>query len=138
VEAVRQLARVCNDTQIAGVLNRNGLRTGRGNRWTQMRVTSLRSTHKITCYCPERRCSEGWLNLTEAAQWLGVSPRTLRRAAEQGEIIGEHPLGDGPWIFNRQALESDVARQVAERARSHNRTPAIPDPNQQTFDFFNK
>ena len=137
VEAVRQLARVCSDKQIAGVLNRNGLQTGRGNRWTQMRVTSLRSKHQIACYCPERRRAEGWLNLTEAAQILGVSPRTLRLAAEQGKIVGTHPLDDGPWIFNRQALESDAARQVVERAHNHNRTPAIPDPNQKTFDFFN-
>jgi len=137
VEAVRQLVRVCSDQQIAGVLNRNGLRTGRGNRWTQMRVTSLRSQQKIACYGPERRSAEGWLNLTEAAQCLGVSPRTLRRAAEQGEIVGEHPLNDGPWIFNRQALVSDAAQQVVARARSHNRTPAIPNPDHKTFDFFN-
>jgi hypothetical protein len=137
VGAVRQLARICSDKQIAGVLNRNGVRTGRGNRWTQMRVTSLRSTQQIACYCSEQRLSQGWLNLTEAAQLLGVSPRTLRLAAEKGVIAGEHPLVDGPWIFNRQALETAAARQVAKRARSHSRTPAIPDPNQQTFDFFN-
>jgi DNA invertase Pin-like site-specific DNA recombinase len=135
VEAVRQLARVCNDKQIAGVLNRNGLRTGRGNRWTQMRVTSLRSKHQIACYCRQRRDSEGWLNLTEAAQFLGVSPRTVRLAAERREIIGEHPLDDGPWIFNRQALQSAPAQKVVQRAQNHKRPPAIPDPDQKTFNF---
>jgi DNA invertase Pin-like site-specific DNA recombinase len=39
VEAVRALTLICNDVQIAGYLNRNGLRTGRGNRWTRERVT---------------------------------------------------------------------------------------------------
>jgi hypothetical protein len=42
VEAVRALALVCRDDVIAGLLNRNGLRTGHGNRWTRERVTSLR------------------------------------------------------------------------------------------------
>jgi len=33
VDAVRTLARICPDEVIAGALNRNGLLTGRGNRW---------------------------------------------------------------------------------------------------------
>jgi DNA invertase Pin-like site-specific DNA recombinase len=138
VAAVRQLVRIANDKQIAGILNRNGLRTGRSNRWTRMRVTSLRSKHDIPCHDPERRRSEGWLTLTEAARFLGVSTRTLRQATERGTIVGEHPLDDGPWIFNRQALETEAARQVVERARSRNTDPAVPKPGQQNFDFFGK
>lgn len=137
VAAVRQLARVCSDKQLAGVLNRNGVRTGRGNRWTQMRVTSFRNQHDIACYCPHQRQAEGWMNLTEAAHFLGVSTRTLRLAAAHGEIAGDHPLGDGPWIFRRQALQSDAARQVVERARSRRAKPAVPNPDQKTFSFFN-
>jgi DNA invertase Pin-like site-specific DNA recombinase len=137
VAAVRQLARVCSDKQIAGVLNRNNVRTGRGNRWTQMRVTSFRNKQDIPCYCPQHRQAEGWMNLTEAAKFLGVSTRTMRLAAERGEIAGDHPLGDGPWIFSRQALQSDKARKVVERARNRKATPAVPDPDQKTFGFFN-
>src|SRR6516225_9942558 len=59
VGAVRMLARICSDDLIAGVLNRNGLQTGRGNRWTRERVTALRSHHEIPCHSPERRSSEG-------------------------------------------------------------------------------
>jgi hypothetical protein len=33
---------IANDDLIAGTLNRNGLVTGNGNRWTRERVTSLR------------------------------------------------------------------------------------------------
>ena len=47
VEAVRLLARLCSDDVIAGLLNRNDLRTGHGNRFTRERVTSLRSHHRI-------------------------------------------------------------------------------------------
>ena len=38
IEAVRMLVRVCGDDLIAGLLNRNGVRTGNGNRWTRERV----------------------------------------------------------------------------------------------------
>ena len=50
VEAVRVLVRACSDDVIAGLLNRNDLRTGQGNRWTRERVTSLRSHHQIPVY----------------------------------------------------------------------------------------
>lgn len=68
VEAIRILARICTDDVIAGFLNRNGLVTGRGNRWTRERVTSMRQYHKIACYCRQTQENEGWLNLTEAAK----------------------------------------------------------------------
>ena len=50
VEAVRTLALVAKDDVIAGILNRNGLRTGNGNRWTRERVTPLRSSYRIAVY----------------------------------------------------------------------------------------
>jgi hypothetical protein len=76
VDAVRVLARLCTDRSIASFLNRNGMRTGRGNRWTQERVTALRSHQGIGRYVPEQRAEQPWLNLTEAARTLGVSART--------------------------------------------------------------
>lgn len=75
VDAVKALAHICPDPLIASVLNRNGLRTGRGNCWTQERVTSLRSHHQIPIYSIERRSEEGWMNLTQAAELIGISPK---------------------------------------------------------------
>ena len=116
--------RISSDAVIAGMLNRNGLRTGRGNRWTRERVTTLRSYHKIPRYCPEVRRADGWMNLTEASRLLGVAAKTLRHAVERGEIEAEHPLADGPWIFNRSALQSVAATNLRERVRSCTSTPA--------------
>ncbi len=135
VATVRSLARICSDDVIAGVLNRNELRTGRGNRWTRERVVSLRAWNDIPCYSRDRCAQEGWLKLNEAAAFLGVSPRTLRLAVERGEIEGEHPLPDGPWVINRQVLESPAAIQIVERARRGTRTPTKPAPAQKTLRF---
>jgi DNA invertase Pin-like site-specific DNA recombinase len=126
VEAVRLLAHACSDDVIAGVLNRNDLRTGHGNRWTRERVTSLRSYYKIPVCNPETREAEGWMNLTRAAAFLGISPKTLRLAAEQREIEALHPLQDGPWLFKRSALQTEAARHLVERARGRHSTPAGP------------
>ena len=42
VNAVRQLVLIANDDLIAGILNRNRLKTGHGNRWTRERVAPAR------------------------------------------------------------------------------------------------
>ncbi len=134
VEAVTSLARICPDRLIAGILNRNGLQTGRGNRWTQERVTALRSHHHIACYSRETRVADGWLNLTEAAAILGLSPKTLRLAVERGEITAEHPLSEGPWIFHGSALGTDAAKALVQRVQQGN-TPALPLDRQGAFAF---
>ena len=104
-------ARICCDDQIAGILNRAKLRTGHGNFWTRTLVTALRCNHKIECYDAQRRLTEGWLNLTQAAQFIGTSTRTLRLAIERGEILAEKPIAVGPWLLNKQALQSESATQ---------------------------
>ena len=130
VEAVRLLARVCNDEIIAAYLNRNGLRTGRGNRWTKERVTSLRSHRKILRHTPERQQAGGWMNLTQAAEFVGVGPRTLRLAVERGHVSAEHPLADGPWVFERAALEDpDVLARFAHLPNAR-RGAAVPSAQQ--------
>jgi DNA invertase Pin-like site-specific DNA recombinase len=133
VAAVRQLVLIANDNLIAGTLNRNGLRTGHGNRWTRERVTSLRSHHRISVYKPVEDGIEPWLNLSKAARLLRISPRTLRLAAEAHEIDAIHPLPDGPWIFSRAVLSSPSACAITERARQNPKHPAGSHPDQQTL-----
>ena len=86
IDAVRLLVRIAGDDLIAGLLNRKGLVTGDGNRCTRERVTSLRSHHRIRVHRPAADGIEPWLNLTRAAALLQVTPKTLRRAVENGEI----------------------------------------------------
>jgi DNA invertase Pin-like site-specific DNA recombinase len=135
VDSVRALARICPDTFIANVLNRNGRRTGRGNFWTRERVTALRSHHDIPIYSADRRISEGWMNLAEAARLMGISARTLRLAVERGELAAEHPLSDGPWIFHRDALEGSNVAALVARARDRRRGSAIPAEEQGVLDL---
>ncbi|WP_107676098.1 recombinase family protein [Agrobacterium sp. LAD9] len=133
IEAVRQLVLIANDDVIAGVLNRNGLTTGNGNRWTRERVTALRSYRRIPVFHPQTDGVEPWLNLGDAAKLLGVTPKTLRLAAEAGEIEGAHPLPDGPWIFSRSKLATPQARQIVDRTRKNPRYPTGSHPNQESL-----
>jgi DNA invertase Pin-like site-specific DNA recombinase len=123
IEAVTVLARISSDDLIAGVLNRNGHLTGRGNRWTRERVTALRSHHRIACYMPDEQ--QPWMNLTDAAALLDISPRTLRLAIDRGEILADHPFADGPWVISRNVLDSKAAQTLKQRARTRPRRPAV-------------
>ncbi|WP_247493149.1 hypothetical protein [Bradyrhizobium sp. 142] len=96
IQAVRQLVLIAGDDLIAGLLNRNGLKTGNGNRWTRERVTSMRSSYHIPVFKPAEDEIEPWLNLGNAAKLLKIAPKTLRLAAEAGEIEARA----GPEILN--------------------------------------
>jgi DNA invertase Pin-like site-specific DNA recombinase len=133
VEAVRTLALIARDDVIAGVLNRNGLKTGHGNRFTRERVTALRSHHRIPVFRAGEEGAEPWLNLSQAAALVGVAARTLRLAAERGEVDAKHPLADGPWVFSRAALEGSAARALAQQAASRAKHPTAPDLAQQSL-----
>jgi hypothetical protein len=84
VEAVCSLALISRDDVIAGVLNRNRLKTGYGNRWTRERVTSVRSSHHIPVFRNPPEGEELWLNLSQAAAvvvWR-LEPCGSRRSVE--------------------------------------------------------
>ena len=126
VNAVRVLALVCSDDVIVGVLTRNGKLTGQGNRWTTERVTSLRTSHKIPRYRPELQQKEGWLKLNEAANYVGVSPATLRLAIDRGKVEALHPLPTGPWILKRETLDAPEIQEHFRRCQGHRHTPTKP------------
>jgi hypothetical protein len=133
VAAVQKLALIATDDLIAGMLNRNKLTTGHGNRWTRERVTSLRSHHNIPVHRPADNGVEPWLNLTKAAAHLGIAAKTLRLAAESALIESVHPLSDGPWIFSQATLDTPAARALVERARHTARHAAGHQSDQQNL-----
>jgi len=133
ITAVRHLVLIANDDLIAGILNRNKLVTGHGNRWTRERVTALRSHHRIPVYRPAPDGIEPWLNLTKAAALLDISAKTLRLAAEHHEIDAIHPFPDGPWIFSRAILIEPAAQTIASRAKKSARYPMGLHPDQQNL-----
>jgi hypothetical protein len=130
VEAVEVLTRILPDEQIAGWLNQNDLKTGSGKFWTKEAVASLRSYRQLPKHSPERQRVEGWMTLTDAAAFMGIAPKTLRRAVEQQEFPGAHPLAKGPWVFRRADLETPQAKHLIEKARNRSRWGVGPNPGQ--------
>ncbi|MET0988436.1 MAG: recombinase family protein [Steroidobacteraceae bacterium] len=135
LDAVRLLANICTDDLIASALNRSALPTGRGNRWSRERITSLRTHHKIACFNKERSSIEGWMNQTQAAAFLDISAGALRLAVSRGEIQAQHPLPDGPWVFNRRDLQTSAARELVQRIKNGRPDPTARCSNQVSLDF---
>jgi hypothetical protein len=96
-------------------------------------VTSLRSNYRIPVYTPTPDGIEPYLNLSKAARLLGIAPKTLRIAAESGEIEALHPLPDGPWIFSRSTLTGSEAQTIVMRARTTASYPTGLHPDQQNL-----
>jgi hypothetical protein len=46
-----------------------------------------------------------------------------------------HPLPDGPWVFQRQALEAPAAATLVARVRDRNHQAAIPNSQQRALVF---
>jgi DNA invertase Pin-like site-specific DNA recombinase len=98
IELMRRLAVHHPDTVIAGVLNRQGRKTARGESFTANRVASLRSHWKIPCYqAPAKPAAGELLTVEAAANELGIAASTLLRWLNDGFIGGEQVTPGAPW-----------------------------------------
>jgi hypothetical protein len=83
---------------IAGILNRQGRRSARGERFTASIVSSLRTHWDIPRHQPPATPPSGELvTVTEAARQLGVAPSTLHRWLQDGFLAGEQLTPGAPW-----------------------------------------
>jgi excisionase family DNA binding protein len=114
IELLRRLAVHHPDTVIAGVLNRQGRKTARGESFTANRVASLRYHWKIPCYEAPATNPEGELLTVEAAaHQLGVAASTLLRWLNDGFIGGEQVTPGAPWrIRMTQELKNLIVPEV--------------------------
>ena len=127
---IRELARMLPDELIAGLLNRLGRNTGKGNSWTKSRVCSFRSARRIAVYREGERQERDELVLSEAADHLAVDPVVIRRLIRSGILPARQACKGAPWIIRREAL--DRAEVLAELSK---RGPLTPHPNQTNLDF---
>jgi DNA invertase Pin-like site-specific DNA recombinase len=125
---VRELARLMPDKQIARLLNRAGKPTGRGNGWTQTRVTSFRNHYGIGVHRAGEWAERGELTLEAAAQIMEVNAMTALRMVKRAIIPGRQLCKGAPWVIKAE----DVAAHCAQTRRQR---PPTADPAQQTLDF---
>ena len=127
-DLIRALARQQVDGAIAATLNRLGKRTGRGNPWTEVRVRSFRSQHRVPTHRPGEMAERGELTLEEAARRLGVSKMTVLRLISAGTITAIQVCKGAPWAVP----EAQIA---ALKGANPSVGPRTCDRNQKVMDF---
>jgi DNA invertase Pin-like site-specific DNA recombinase len=131
VEAIRWLARVCSDEQIARALNMSDIKTSRGNLWTSTLVRSFRSGHQIAVHSAD---DETWITLSRAAKLVGVADLTLKRAVKRAAVTALRPVARGPWIVEKaHLLRPDVLERITKKPRPRAGKRAAPTSNQLTL-----
>ncbi len=111
---LRRLAVHYPDAMIASILNRQGRRSARGERFTAISVAGLRTYRRIPRYQPPTDPPDGHLlTVTEAARELGVAASTLHRWLQDGFIGGEQLTPGAPWQIR---LTDELRARFTEEA----------------------
>ncbi len=114
IELVRRLAVHYPDAVIAGILNRQGRKTARDERFTASHVGNLRRYWKIPCFKPPAEPPQGEpVTVQEAANILDIAPSTLHRWLNDGFVAGEQVTPGAPWrIRITEALKALFVEQA--------------------------
>jgi hypothetical protein len=114
VELVRRLAVHYHDGVIAGILNRQGRKTVRGERFTANQVGGLRRYRNIARFEPPAQPPTGDLvTIAKAADILHVAPSTIHRWLAEGLIPGEQLTPGAPW---RIRITDELRARFVEEA----------------------
>jgi hypothetical protein len=98
IALIKRLAAHYDDGRIAGILNRQGRRSARGERFTAIIVGGLRRYRNIPAYKPPAEPPDGQLlPVGKAADELGVAASTIFRWLQAGFIRGEQDTPGAPW-----------------------------------------
>ena len=134
IDLVRSLARLLPDASIAGLLNRLGQRTVRGNTWTAVRVCALRNNHDIAVYRDGERAERGEVNLDEAAQLLQARTMTVLRLIRRKLLPAHQPCVGAPWTIRRADLDSTAVQRALSGA-DRGGDPVTSNPGQGSLDL---
>jgi DNA invertase Pin-like site-specific DNA recombinase len=135
VDLLQDLAKVSPDKDIARIFNRLGLKTGKANYWSQGRVTSLRQRHGIPAYSKERQEQEGWLNLGQTADKLGISAMSVRRMIKIGILKGKQFAPFAPWIIQASEINISEVQEAVKRIKGGRKDRLTANPGQKMLDF---
>ena len=105
IALVKELATVTDDGDIARILNRCGLKTGRGLNWNQLRVKEIRKAYELPAFSKTKDGTADFVHLRQAAEQLAVSPDALRRLIKLGLIKAKQIVRHAPWLMARAELE---------------------------------
>jgi hypothetical protein len=116
VELIAKMARRYRDDEIARVLSKLGRRTGKGNRWTQPRVATVRRKYAIA---PPgvANLDPDILTLAKATEHSGVSDTTIKRLIDANLLAAKQVAPYAPLEIRRTDLDREPVAGILRRLK---------------------
>ena len=118
VELIKRMALRYGDDEIARVLSKLGRHTGKGNRWTQARVATVRRKHHIAAPAAS---DPDILNLAQAQKHTGVSDTTLMRLIRAKLLAVQQVAPYAPLEIKRVDLDTEPVAGIIKHLKSTGR-----------------
>ena len=133
VELIKRMAQRYGDDEIARVLSKLGRHTGKGNRWTQARVATVRRKHHIAA---PAAMDPDILNLAQAQKHTGVSDTTLMRLIRANLLAVQQVAPYAPLEIKRMDLDSEPVAGIIGHLKSTGRLVLTGDPSAEQAHLF--
>jgi DNA invertase Pin-like site-specific DNA recombinase len=124
IELVRQLADQFPDKDIAPLLNKLNLKTGRGKNWTEGNVRALRNYHKISVYNVTAPAKP--LTISDAAKKLGISNQSVKSLIKKRFISAKQILPNAPWAIPAKELDKEEVENAVKLIKNGANLRKIP------------
>jgi len=133
VELIKRMALRYGDDEIARVLSKLGRHTGKGNRWTQARVATVRRKHHIAA---PAAMDPDILNLAQAQKHTGVSDTTLMRLIHANLLAVQQVSPYAPLEIKRMDLDAEPVAGIIGHLKSTGRLVLTGDPSAEQAHLF--
>lgn len=120
-DLIGKLAIVCDDKQIARILNRHGFIAKNDQPWSQGQVTQFRERYHIAQFSRQQHAARNVVTLKQAAQMLQVSMSTILQLIELKLIHANQVIKHAPWEIAKQELEKPAVTYYLSQMRNGNR-----------------
>jgi DNA invertase Pin-like site-specific DNA recombinase len=114
LDIISELSAITEDSAIARILNRCGLKTATGKSWNSLRVKWIRQENGIAAFNKKTVEKSGMINLEQAARQLEVSKNTVRRFIKAGLIEAKQVVKHAPWIIASSELEKTAVIKAVQ------------------------
>jgi len=119
-DLIRKLAPVCDDKQIARILNRHDYPADKDQTWSQGHVLQFREQYNIAPFSKQQYSKQNLVTLKQAAQLLNVSMTTISQMIESKIIHANQVIKYAPWEIDKHELEKPAVDHYLKQMKRGN------------------
>ncbi len=126
LDIIRKMGVRYGDDEIARVLTKLGRKTGKGKRWNEQRVKTIRNRKSIPGQ-KRTKADPNRLTLQKAAIYCNVSQSTIKKMVSKGVLEKEQIVPWAPWEIKKSDLDSKSIQNIIENLHKTGKLRIIRD-----------